>query len=376
MSSTSSTSTKFRVSEKTPELFKKSKARKTEKHLITESRLYRKNYGIDFLQGTTFSSTTISSHNNGFVNTVVECYNHHYNLVIRPDDIWTAILTQFSFYINANAEKYRKEFVNFEGKKELTVSVGGSLRNAPYDLCVSLMTEEIHKNLVDGEVKSWILPNFSTTTKDDLITYGAVFMAAMKKYFDYGFCLCCGIPWMTLEGTIQDWENILSRLEKLKSYDLEKWFNLLEPILKQFVEAKKGNVDLNFWQKICHQSGGGSGPTYLSGWISAFCVYDIDGNWQGVEKMWFEQEKKEGQIWPYVDLDKIPSGVVEVDVKIDDNGTPYHSVLLAGHMAVDIIEDEETKCTMKPQIGWALVLKPSPDEMEQIKLKEEEERKW
>lgn len=202
--------------------------------------------------------------------------------VLRPDDVWTAIMVQFSFYVNMEAEKFRGKFVNFEGKKELVVIIPGTLRATSYDLFVKLMSKKIDENLVDPEVKGWILPSFSTTTDDDLVSCGVVFMATMKKYFDYKCCLCCGIPNVSLLGTVGDWQNIRGRLEKLKNYELGWWYDMLVPILDQFIAAKKGKPDVEFWQKICHRQSGGSGPSYLSGWITAFCVFDKDGNRQGL----------------------------------------------------------------------------------------------
>ncbi|KAG2049580.1 hypothetical protein BDR06DRAFT_975080 [Suillus hirtellus] len=35
---------------------------------------------------------------NEFVHTVLEAYNNHRALTLRPDDVWTAILIQFSFF--------------------------------------------------------------------------------------------------------------------------------------------------------------------------------------------------------------------------------------------------------------------------------------
>lgn len=215
---------------------------------------------------------------NGLVKTVVNAYNNHHNLVLRPDDVWAAIMTQFSFYVNKHAEDFREKFVNFEGKKKLEIIIPGSLRTAPYDTFVKLMTEKIHKNLIDPKVKEWILPNFSTTTDNDLVTVGVVFMATMKKYFEYRAMMLCGIPYITLEGTIQDWQDIYSRLEKLKEYKLEKWYDMLEPVVKQFVDAKQGKVDLDFWQRIAHYQRGGSGPSFISGWITVFCVFNTDGD--------------------------------------------------------------------------------------------------
>ncbi|KAG6371849.1 hypothetical protein JVT61DRAFT_8846 [Boletus reticuloceps] len=45
---------------------------------------------------------------NGFVHIVIEAYNRHRTLIIRPDDVWLAILTQFCFFINGNAEWHMK----------------------------------------------------------------------------------------------------------------------------------------------------------------------------------------------------------------------------------------------------------------------------
>lgn len=96
----------------------------------------------------------------------------------------------------------------------------------------------------------------------------------------------CGIPRVTLEGTKQDWESILTRLEKLKQYGPETtaWYHLLLPVISRFVKAfdePEGQENLDFWQKVAHYQGGGSGPTWLAGWINAFCVFDVKGRWTG-----------------------------------------------------------------------------------------------
>ncbi|CAL8089663.1 unnamed protein product [Orchesella dallaii] len=349
----STTSTTFKVSDKTPEKhFSASNSEKPPfvdvgKNLITGLSQYHKNNCTEILQSTNFPTSAIPR-NNGFVNTVVDCYNSHHNLIVRPDDIWAAIMIQFSFYVNKHAEEFRGKFVDFEGKRELQVTFPGSLRNAPYDLGVKLLTKEIDRNLIDPEVKKWILPSFSTTTDNDLVSIGVVFMATMKKYFDYKECLMCGIPNVTLEGTVADWENIHNRLEKLKEYKLVKWYDLLEPVMKQFVNAKRGTVDLDFWQRICHYESGGSGPDYLSGWITVFCVFDQDGNLQASLTK-----------WPRIESDDVPTGIVEVNIKINDNGAEYNSVMFAGHVASEVKDDG---CTLQPTLGWAMTLKSDEPE--------------
>ena len=69
----------------------------------------------------------------------------------------------------------------------------------------------IQKNLTDGSVRDWIIPNFTTTTDNDVMVSSVVMMAAMQSYFSYKFCLRCGIPNVTLLGTPEDWIKLRNR---------------------------------------------------------------------------------------------------------------------------------------------------------------------
>ncbi|KAF8147390.1 hypothetical protein B0H34DRAFT_341577 [Crassisporium funariophilum] len=163
--------------------------------------------------------SSVHARNNGFVDTVILAYNEHHHLVIRPDDIWIAILGQFNFYVNAHAEELRSHFVKHEGKKELVVKAVGTRYTVDFGDLARQMTGEIHKNVVDAKLKDWILPDFTTTTDSDTVISAVLMMATLKAYFDFKMSLMCGIPSVTLEGEKSDWENILSRLENLKTLD-------------------------------------------------------------------------------------------------------------------------------------------------------------
>lgn len=98
----------------------------------------------------------------------------------------------------------------------------------------------------------------------------------------------CGLPSVTLLGEKQDYETILQKIDKLGDFGEEPatFARLLRPILAQFVlafdvVAEGGTPDSEFWGKICHMHSGGSGPTYISGWLSTFCCWDKEGHWQG-----------------------------------------------------------------------------------------------
>lgn len=121
---------------------------------------------------------------------------------------------------------------------------------------------------------------------------------------------------------------------------------MLEPILEQFVRAKQGDVDQEFWNSMVKVEMVGCGSTDVSGWITAFNVFNSKGNWIG--------HTPEGHPWPQMDIGSIVSGVVEVDVTIDDNGKIHETVMFAGHIAKEILPDGYT---LKPKIGWVIALK-------------------
>ena len=95
----------------------------------------------------------------------------------------------------------------------------------------------LEENVVDAGLRGWIMPDFSTTTRDDRVVASVLMMGTLQKYFSYTFGIVCGIPSVKLLGTVEDWEKMLRRVEKLKGYgeELAIWCDLLTPILKRFV---------------------------------------------------------------------------------------------------------------------------------------------
>ncbi|CAK4083533.1 unnamed protein product [Aphanomyces euteiches] len=322
--------------------------------ILTPLKEFGKEGCKEILQGTPFKGS-LTPTTSGFVLGAVQAYNQHHDLVIRPDDIWLAIMIQFGFFVNGNAETLRESLVKHQGQKELEVTEIGTLYSVDYGKMAAQMIGKMEEHLVDPTLAQWVLPSFSTTTDHDRIVGSVVMMASMKKYFTYKFSLRCGIPNVTLLGTVQDWENIRSRVDGLKLYGghMSEWVEMLDGVLDQFVASAKGNVNVDFWQRICHHIGGGSGPRYISGWLSVFCVFNEDGAWQGSTKSvttWGEETVSD---FPIINTNDIPSGYLTVDVTIDDNGVEYKALMFAGHLSYQVEEERR----IAPHLSWAIVLK-------------------
>jgi hypothetical protein len=215
----------------------------------------------------------------GLVTTVMQAYNWHHNLAIRPDDIWIAILVQFNLYVNAHAEELRDLFVEHEGKKELVINAIGNRYTVDFGSMSHQMGQLIQENVLDPGLRSWLAPDFTTTTTNDQIIASVVMMATLAAYSTYTFHMLCGIPSVTLLREKQDWEKLLKKIDKLLEYGhpTTKWHKLLKPILSRFVaafDAPDSQANLDFWANIAsvEMNGSGAGDGLLSGWITAFLL--------------------------------------------------------------------------------------------------------
>ncbi|KAF9463844.1 hypothetical protein BDZ94DRAFT_1257569 [Collybia nuda] len=321
---------------------------------------------------------SIQPQQNGFFLTAIAAYNGHHHLIIRPDDVWIAILAQFNFYVNAHAEELRSQFVQHEGKKALEVTAAGTRYTVDFGALANQMTAEIHKNVIDEELRSWVLPDFSTTSKNDTVTCAVLMMATMKTYFSYTMSLACGIPSVTLQGEKSDWEKLLLRLDKLPTFGPEPaaWAKLLRPILRRFVQAFDGEPDVDFWGQICHRHSNFSGPDYLSGWITAFSVWSSEGKWHGPSLSSIESPEDtsgglsdtfgprqtklilDGVVYPHINANRdVSVGFCEVDVNLNDNGKIFDCLMVSGHVGYRV---EGNADTLRPFPAWFMFTKGDP----------------
>lgn len=217
-----------------------------------------------------------------------------------------------------------------------------------------MVDEQISTNLKDPEVTQWLLPSFTTTINDDRVAAAVTIMSTLQAYFEYGFCLSCGIPNVTLLGTVEDWKMLREKIDGLlkyevdgKKYIMQKWHGLLSKVVDEFVKSAEGKPNLEFWDTVAHHEGGGSGPSYLSGWVTVFACFKANGIWQG-----YNYNKDD---WPRIDSDDIAEGAVSVPVELNDNGTLYDANMIAGQMAFSVVGDELD--TVQPRNDWCFAIK-------------------
>lgn len=264
-------------------------------------------------------------------------FSEHRRLILSPDIVWMTIERGLATHITENAEELRSKFVDFDGKKTIQVRRDYFKKGGVNDWegCFDEFSESIGEFI--GDKKDLIVGNFSTTDKIARVCSEIVLMDAMSEYFNYEVTTMCGIPSVTLEGTVEDWELIRDKAAKLAEFNLEWWIDKLLPVLDEIVKSAKGNPSVDFW-KSWYSEGGGSGGPYVTGHIVAFYPYLGSSN----KKNTFSDHG--------VTLASFPAGFSEVPFIWNYNGTRYPMQFIGGQIGMH----EAQGGAVKAALGWAV----------------------
>ena len=235
------------------------------------------NKNLAFLQG-----------NVPLLNGFFTAHMKHYPIRIKPDDIWLLIVQAFSHHVNANSEELRDYFVNFEGKKTLQVKYYGIYyKENITKKILEDFSNQINKQMIDylgKEILENLTHNFNTTDNNSIIIGKLSIMGTFRSYFEYKMGLCvCGIPYIILEGNVEDYIKIKKKTENLSKYKFEWYINRIIPHIEKMIEAKKGNIDNNYFKNfvqnneitekrrhVCLNNFYKVTVEYITGWILDF----------------------------------------------------------------------------------------------------------
>lgn len=278
-------------------------------------------------------------------------YNNHYPITISPDIIWLLIVQSFAYHIGANAEKFRDRFVKGIEKHQITVELLDlNYYETTKDDWMNIFPFFINQiaQVTGGEIIDALSPDFTTADEVSMAVGQISIMSSFKHYFKHMFYIGgCGLPKVTIEGSIEDWEKIITKLEFMKEFDLDSWINDLIPILLNIIETKKGNVNENFWNQMIKIKNikGEYKPDEVEGWITKFFLYDANG---------FIHDR------PLTIQSKMASELLTVPFELNilksetEEGKEFEKIdceFVGGF--VGMTQDEET-FSLKPKIGWII----------------------
>jgi hypothetical protein len=199
-------------------------------------------------------------------------FYEHLPLRLSPDAIWLTLARGFALHVNLHAEALRHRFVRHAGKEKLVVVRTDFFpgRDNPWDEAFAAFADQVAEHT--GGMSSLLEADFSTTAATERAVSHLIAMETFQTYFEYVMFCGCGIPSITLTGTVDDWRRVREKASKFADYGLETWIEALDPVLAEFERAKTGQVDAEFWRSIFRYRSG-SGPAVMTGWANVLFPY-------------------------------------------------------------------------------------------------------
>ena len=193
--------------------------------------------------------------NNGLFQLLELGYSYDTPVEIRPDDVLNTVGCIWAKYLILNAEKFRRQFVTHEGKKELTYVTGGTYSTERVPEVIKGLLKLVNEDQ-DSDKLGWLNADFSTSTDLDKLVRVSALLASQKEYYKYSSMFCCGFSEVTLMGSEEDWDLLVEKIRQMPELDdqIGIWRETLSSTITQM---RKGSED--FWNNAITRSGGGSG---------------------------------------------------------------------------------------------------------------------
>jgi len=294
---------------------------------------------------------------------VGRAFADHRPLVLSPDAVWLTIAQGLAQHVRLNAEQLRSRLVGHAGRECLEVALLGPMPDdaASWEQVVALSARQL---AAEVEEAALFVCDFSTSTQVERTASQVLLLDAYSPYFTYWMKHVCGIPTITLTGTVADWQRIRERLDQLPRFGLDTWRASLVPIIDQFVRAACGEADVAFWQRI-YNPDDAYGGAIITGWVVRLYPYLLDVGMIDRPNPMLDlpideprnltdpaSRRRTTYRGPGVRSDDIPATLSRVVLKVNDqvSGDNRAVALHAGLLAVA----QRTDGALEPVAGWHL----------------------
>jgi len=350
-------------------------------------------------------SLLISTGRSGLFDAVYYSYFHHLPLSLTPDHLWITIMQGISTHVNNCEDRLKEKMVGKDGGGKVEIAVGTwSGKREEWAQAFRLFGTGIRERVVQG-ARKFTEVSFSTSDELSATASSIVLMDCFKAYFEYRLKIGCGIPSVTLKGSLDDWKLLRERTEEIITYvGMDFWAPCILPVLDEFISFYEGTTPVNvkFWDCIYKPMPAlGSGlywddnvHQYHAGWIVNFFPYSRHGEPCRYEKTPVENQQPSKAMLPlstlYTIHDKylntlnketprehlqeyfdslgqglknllVPTGVSQANFKIIDpvNSQETDALALAGLFGCCI---EEGSGRVSPCLDWCVAERIGADE--------------
>jgi hypothetical protein len=281
---------------------------------------------------------------NSFFCACNEAYTNHIPLELTVDHIKLTIVQAFAIHVNMNSDKLKNALVSHNDKKNIIIERNdfetGSDKN-PWSEVFEQFAVSVKNNSKDSELIDLIQLKTQTTTNESFAAMNIAIMDTFQKFYDYELVTKCGIPRITLKGSIEDWTSLKQLLKQMEKYDFDWYTNKMSAIIDEFILASEGTPNITFWKTMMKYENRSGGP-YYQGWIKYFFPYLKNNKDGGYLKSKYTDDL-------IITTRVIPSGISTVPVTWIYNNDKINLKFHSGFVGISISEDSVT-----PQILWAI----------------------
>lgn len=279
-------------------------------------------------------------------------FSQHRKLLLTPDIIWVTLLQGFSHHINYNSEALRERFVRHQGKLTLQIESNNLTNTKDWADSIDKWIEKIFAH-IDPTVHRMMICDFTTTTAISRTVSQIVIMDCFQNYFDYRLAFVCGIPQVTLKGTVEDWLNIKERVQGMAQYGLDWWTERLLPICDGFIATAQGRPNLTFWKNI-YQPESIYGGKLINGWLAELFPYckDFLTDQPTVRNRIFVKSREGLTVNDGISADSIPLGLSQVPFLLETSEDKQYLKLVGGFIGVC---QDKNNGQLYPEMGWGVV---------------------
>jgi len=206
------------------------------------------------------------------------CWAQELGAILRPDMIWTTVLSELARDAIRCPEKYRSTFAKGSQagtKEDLLIRT-----NVVDDLDAKSIAKCLRDKLSSDDAFSLMCEtSFSVETPGYTDMAASFLSAAASPYYNY-ISFMCGIPFVHVSGTADDWNTLSKACNRLKKYSQNKGFcTYLKQVetkvdeIRHYAFQCKDQDESNAFFGGCYwvTSNCGSGaPYYTCGWLSTF----------------------------------------------------------------------------------------------------------
>jgi hypothetical protein len=280
-----------------------------------------------------------------FVAALHNAYGFHIALELRPDDIKLLISQGLAIHIKLNSEEFRSLFVDHKDKKDITIVRNDFIKGVknPWHEVFGEFSNKIKHDVKDPILVSHMQRRFETSTIDTIATSDIAIMDTFQKYYDYKLYTACGIPSITLKGSVDDWKAIKEYVQYIEKYNLQWWTSKLLPIIDQFINTVESHIDRDFWNSMVKVNDGSGGP-YYSGWFKYLFPYIRDREDNYIQNPYNDE----------ITSTCIPLSISKVPFKWNYYGVNFDMMFNGGFIGIDIDRSNVSTGAIRPVIAWSV----------------------